>query len=176
MRTKTHTHHPPHTPTHTHTHTHTHTLPCEQRKGEAVLTGRKRKYIDFLDILLEAKVRYWWCHFRSYDIIWCHVTSLFVPGFRRYWYDWFRDPSWSGHICVRGSWHYSCRYVCTVVNYDLWPLVAMVCTVVWCVNYDLWPLVAMAWTLYNLALHPEHQIKCRQEVDTIFEETDEIGL
>ncbi len=35
---------------------------------------------------------------------------------------------------------------------------------------------AMAWTLYNLALHPEHQAKCRDEVDAIFDEKDEIGM
>ena len=29
---------------------------CSQRKGEDVLAGRKSKYIDFIDILLEAKV------------------------------------------------------------------------------------------------------------------------
>jgi len=28
-----------------------------QRKGEDVLNGRKRKYLDFIDMLLEAKVR-----------------------------------------------------------------------------------------------------------------------
>ena len=31
----------------------------------------------------------------------------------------------------------------------------------------------IAWTLYNLALHQEHQEKCRQEVDTVFSEKDE---
>ena len=31
----------------------------------------------------------------------------------------------------------------------------------------------IAWTLYNLATHPEHQEKCRQEVDAIFSEKDE---
>ena len=33
--------------------------------------------------------------------------------------------------------------------------------------------LGIAWTLYNLATHPEHQEKCRQEVDTIFSEKDE---
>ena len=28
----------------------------------------------------------------------------------------------------------------------------------------------IAWTLYNLALFPDHQEKCRAEVDDIFEE------
>ena len=28
----------------------------QQRKGEDVLKGRKKKYLDFIDILLEAKV------------------------------------------------------------------------------------------------------------------------
>ena len=34
-------------------------------------------------------------------------------------------------------------------------------------------LIGIAWTLYNLATHPEHQEKCRQEVDAIFSEKDE---
>ena len=33
--------------------------------------------------------------------------------------------------------------------------------------------LGIAWTLYNLAIHPEHQEKCRQEVDAIFSEKDE---
>jgi hypothetical protein len=35
------------------------------------------------------------------------------------------------------------------------------------------PCLGIAWTLYNLATHPEHQEKCRQEVDAIFSEKDE---
>ena len=33
--------------------------------------------------------------------------------------------------------------------------------------------LGIAWTLYNLATHPEHQEKCRQEVDAIFCEKEE---
>ena len=33
--------------------------------------------------------------------------------------------------------------------------------------------LGIAWTLYNLAIHPEHQAQCRQEVDAIFSEKDE---
>jgi len=29
----------------------------QKRKGEDVLNGRKKKYLDFIDMLLEAKVR-----------------------------------------------------------------------------------------------------------------------
>ena len=32
----------------------------------------------------------------------------------------------------------------------------------------------LSWTLYNLARYPEHQEKCRSEVDKIFEDKDEI--
>ena len=32
------------------------------------------------------------------------------------------------------------------------------------------------WTLYNLALHPEHQEMCRREVDAIFEQKDNIEM
>ena len=32
----------------------------------------------------------------------------------------------------------------------------------------------ITWTLYNLALHPEHQQKCRDEVDEIFEDKDNL--
>ena len=32
----------------------------------------------------------------------------------------------------------------------------------------------LAWTLYNLARFPEHQEKCRAEVDQIFEDKDEL--
>ena len=32
----------------------------------------------------------------------------------------------------------------------------------------------IAWTLYNLARYPEHQEKCRAEVDEIFEEKGEL--
>ena len=28
----------------------------------------------------------------------------------------------------------------------------------------------LSWTLYNLATYPEHQQKCREEVDALFEE------
>jgi len=28
----------------------------------------------------------------------------------------------------------------------------------------------LSWTLYNLATHPEHQQKCREEVDALFDE------
>ena len=30
----------------------------------------------------------------------------------------------------------------------------------------------LIWTLYNLALHPEHQDICRKEVDEIFDQKD----
>ena len=33
--------------------------------------------------------------------------------------------------------------------------------------------LGIAWTLYNLATHPEHQEKCRQEVDAIFSEKED---
>ena len=33
----------------------------------------------------------------------------------------------------------------------------------------------ITWTLYNLARFPEHQQKCRDEVDAIFDENGEIG-
>ena len=32
----------------------------------------------------------------------------------------------------------------------------------------------IAWALYNLALHPEHQEKCREEVDAVLSEKDEM--
>ena len=32
----------------------------------------------------------------------------------------------------------------------------------------------ITWTLYNLALHPEHQEICRKEVDEIFDQKDTI--
>ena len=32
----------------------------------------------------------------------------------------------------------------------------------------------LSWTLYNLARFPDHQEKCREEVDTILLEKDEI--
>ena len=34
-------------------------------------------------------------------------------------------------------------------------------------------IIGIAWTLYNLATHPEHQEKCRQEVDAIFSEKED---
>lgn len=34
--------------------------------------------------------------------------------------------------------------------------------------------VGIAWALYNLARHPDHQEKCRQEVDAVFNERDEM--
>ena len=30
----------------------------------------------------------------------------------------------------------------------------------------------LSWTLYNLAIHPEHQAKCRGEVDALFDENE----
>ena len=33
---------------------------------------------------------------------------------------------------------------------------------------------ALCWTLYNLARFPDHQEKCREEVDKIFEEKGQI--
>ena len=30
----------------------------------------------------------------------------------------------------------------------------------------------LSWTLYNLAIHPEHQAKCREEVDALFDEKE----
>ena len=30
----------------------------------------------------------------------------------------------------------------------------------------------LSWTLYNLAIHPEHQTKCREEVDALFDEKE----
>ena len=32
----------------------------------------------------------------------------------------------------------------------------------------------LTWTLYNLAIHPDHQEICRREVDAIFEKKDKI--
>jgi len=32
----------------------------------------------------------------------------------------------------------------------------------------------ITWMLYNLAKHPEHQEKCRQEVDVIFDQKDTV--
>ena len=32
----------------------------------------------------------------------------------------------------------------------------------------------IVWALYNLARYPEHQLKCREEVDAIFEEKEQI--
>ena len=34
----------------------------------------------------------------------------------------------------------------------------------------------LAWTLYNLAIHPEHQAKCREEVDALFDEKENEDL
>ena len=33
---------------------------------------------------------------------------------------------------------------------------------------------SLCWILYLLAKHPEHQDKCREEIDAIFKEKDEI--
>ena len=33
---------------------------------------------------------------------------------------------------------------------------------------------SITWTLYNLAMYPEHQQKCRDEVDALFDEKGEI--
>ena len=33
---------------------------------------------------------------------------------------------------------------------------------------------SLCWILYLLAKHPEHQDKCRDEIDAIFKEKDEI--
>ena len=30
----------------------------------------------------------------------------------------------------------------------------------------------LSWTLYNLAAHPEHQHKCREEVDALFDQKE----
>ena len=35
---------------------------------------------------------------------------------------------------------------------------------------------ALSWTLYNLALHPQHQEICRKEVDEIFAHKDSIEM
>ena len=32
----------------------------------------------------------------------------------------------------------------------------------------------ITWTLYNLAKFPDHQVKCREEVDAIFDEKGKI--
>ena len=34
----------------------------------------------------------------------------------------------------------------------------------------------LSWTLYNLATHPEHQYKCREEVDALFDQKDSEDL
>ncbi|XP_065906269.1 ultra-long-chain fatty acid omega-hydroxylase-like isoform X1 [Dysidea avara] len=34
----------------------------------------------------------------------------------------------------------------------------------------------LSWTLYNLAIHPEHQAKCREEVDALFDEKENEDL
>lgn len=34
----------------------------------------------------------------------------------------------------------------------------------------------LSWTLYNLAAHPEHQHKCREEVDALFDQKDSENL
>ena len=34
----------------------------------------------------------------------------------------------------------------------------------------------LSWTLYNLATYPEHQYKCREEVDALFDQKDSEDL
>ena len=34
----------------------------------------------------------------------------------------------------------------------------------------------LSWTLYNLSAHPEHQHKCREEVDALFDQKDSEDL
>jgi len=38
----------------------------------------------------------------------------------------------------------------------------------------LLPFLVISWTLYNLARYPEHQEKCRQEVDEVYGDKDEL--
>ena len=34
----------------------------------------------------------------------------------------------------------------------------------------------LSWTMYYLATHPEHQYKCREEVDALFDQKDSEDL
>ena len=67
----------------------------------------------------------------------------------------------SMHHWNSGMWRY-CSLCCTST-------IAIVCVCVCVCIYN----TGIAWTLYNLATHPEHQEKCRQEVDTVFNEKEE---
>ena len=51
----------------------------------------------------------------------------------------------------------------------------------WCVSCDLinpptTAILGIVWTLYNLARYPDHQEKCRQEVDDLFDQKDTLEL
>ena len=37
-------------------------------------------------------------------------------------------------------------------------------------------ILGIAWALYNLAKYPDHQEKCRQEVDELFDQKDVLEL
>ena len=37
-------------------------------------------------------------------------------------------------------------------------------------------ILGIVWTLYNLARYPDHQEKCRQEIDELFEQKDILEL
>ena len=96
--------------------------------------GKKRKYLDFIDILLEARVR-----------------NDLSP---------FGDISATSLQDEKG---------CGLTDEEIR---AEVDTFMF-EGHDT-TAAGIAWTLYNLARYPDHQDKCRAEVDEIFEEKGEL--